>query len=94
MITADQFRKDPERVAQMRPILEMPIMKEWLACVMRSSPANVATVDSAISPTAASIEHGTIKGFHLFHTIFTNGGTHLIAPRAAVPAAMELEEED
>lgn len=93
-MTADTFRKDPGRVAQMRPILEMPIMKEWLDCVMRSSPANVPTVDSDISPTAASIEHGTIKGFHLFHTIFSNGGSHLVPPQPVNRAAMELEEED
>ena len=93
-MSADEFRKNPELVAEMRKILEMPVMKIWLECCQRSSPANRVVIEEGITDTVSNISHGIIKGFHFHHNLFISGGTH---PPQSKPkttnAAMELEPE-
>lgn len=93
-MTADQFRKNADYVAEMRATLEQPIMKMWLDCVMRASPVNNAAVQNDMTDTISNYTHGVIKGFHLHHNIFVLGGEHLVSPQSVTPAAMALEPED
>lgn len=77
----------------MRLLLDDVTVKEWIAVCLNCSPVNVP-IDTAISDTLSHILHGTGRGFQKHHDLFLTGGTHLVPPRSADPAAMTLEPEE
>lgn len=74
-MTTTQFRKDAERVARMRAVLEIPIMQEWLSAMRESGP-DKESISEDISPQKAHINLGEARGYARYHNQFKLGGTH------------------
>lgn len=72
-MTTKEFRSDPKLVAQMRAVLEMDIMKLWLAALERDNPANFRVLPSG-SPHYMHVQLGEQTGYGLFKSRFMLGG--------------------
>ena len=92
MISLEQIRKNPEKVAHLRQIMEDAILQELIHAVYMSSPCTI--VDSDISDTFSQIMLGAGIGHQRFHHLLLSGATHFETPASPQDAAMALEPED
>lgn len=93
MTKFEEFRRNPEKVNEMRVVLAMPIVKEWLAAMKTNGPENREIIPPDISPTMASIVVGLTRGYARYHDDFQLGGEHL-APIHTDDSAISLEPEE
>lgn len=92
-MTAEDYRKDPERVARARALLANRDLQEMLSVIVMNAPCT-ATVDPAISPQLAEILYGQETGHFGFYTKLLSLGTHLVPLSSMDDAALSLEPED
>ncbi len=85
----EEFRKNPEKVAQARALLASPLLSEMLAAMAEGGPRlSMNTID----PTNANILLGRIGGWNDYHDIFQSLGKHAIIG-GVEKAALKLQPE-
>jgi len=88
------FCRDPKKVAEMRKILETPIMVEAREIMADSSPITMTPVAEDITPHFSNIVLGMARGWSRYHNMFAYFGMHFEVPQGDEEAALRLDPEE
>lgn len=87
------FCTNPEKVKEMRQLLERPIMHEARRIMAEDSPTVLISIPQEITPHYAHILLGIGRGYMRYHNLFEYFGQHYVVDPSGESAAIQLEPE-
>lgn len=89
-MTTKEWRKNKDRVKEMRELLENPLLIEALALLNEEGP-QYATTQETVTPTFGLVKLGRIEGYSDYSSRLKTLGTYLETDR--LPTNYAREEE-